>query len=187
MSVRIDPMPDVDPAIWVADGATFPVLVAAAELSAVAGPPVDVAGAAFCEAKAWALLGMPIGLGVGAGAGAGPGPVSAVWAPPGEGPAGAAVTPGLTPSTAGKPMLVCAGPPLNCATSWASVVGEGAPLGPVNWLNCELRAAIWLELGPAGPSPATVTGEVAVATPLRSPGGTPREAGPAFPVKSSCD
>jgi hypothetical protein len=43
-------------------------------------------------------------------------------------------------------MLVVAGPPLNCETSWASVVGEGAPLGPVNWLNFELRAAIWLEL-----------------------------------------
>lgn len=86
-------------------------------------------------------------------------------------------------------MLVCEGPPLNCATSWDSVVGEGAPLGPVRWLKASLSAATWLELGPAGPSPATVTGEVAVATPLRSPGGTPREAGPAFPVpvKSSCD
>jgi hypothetical protein len=45
-------MPDVDPAIWVADGATFPVLVAAEEPVSVAGPPVEVAGAAVCEAKA---------------------------------------------------------------------------------------------------------------------------------------
>jgi hypothetical protein len=67
MSVRIDPMPDVDPAIWVADGATLPVSVALAP-PVVAGPPVEVAGAAEGEAKASALAGMPIGLGAGAGA-----------------------------------------------------------------------------------------------------------------------
>jgi hypothetical protein len=101
MSVRIDPMPDVDPAIWVADGATLPVLVAAAELSAVAGPPVEVAGAAVGEAKASALAGMPIGLGAGAAAGAALAVVEGP--PPGDGPGEAGEPPnppkpGLTPS-----------------------------------------------------------------------------------------